>query len=132
GCGHRVGDLDVDVGADAERCSHAHREVAQEDVAEVGRGLRAHAVQGDALATGEAARLDIDVPEAEVVVGGPGQVLHVEGRDEQGQVEGVADQVAGVQHRVGVDHHLGSPGAGDGEGGAAGLEVPAPTDHDLC
>ena len=162
GKGHRHvirsrSDQDRDVGPHGQGRPLIHGEVAGEDVKQVGGVLRADGVQGHALAAGESVRLDVDVLETQVVVGGAGQVLHVDGGDIQGQVEGVADQVAGVEDgadgqvqlpdregtvvglevSAGVDDDLGGVAAvgivgGRGiEGGAAGVEETAAADHDL-
>ena len=50
-----------DVGPHGQRRPLVDGEVAGEDVAEVGGGLRADGVQGERLAAGEGVRLDVDV-----------------------------------------------------------------------
>ncbi len=54
------------------------------------------------------------------------QVLHVDGRDEERRVEAVAGQVARVEHDAVDEIDI-----ADGEGAAAGLEVPAAVDGDV-
>src|SRR5208337_2770036 len=83
-------------------------------------------VQRQRLAAGESRGLDVDVLEAGVVVAGPGQVLHIAGGQEQRQVEGVADQVAGVESAAAFQGKL-----IQSEGAVAGLELAAAGDVDV-
>ena len=114
---------DRDAGGDGHGSPLIHGETAGEDVAEVGRGLRADRVQRQRLAADDRVRLDVDALEPQVV---GRRVLHVDGGDVQRRVEAVADQVARVEHDA-----VGEVDLADGEGAAAGLEVPAGVDDDL-
>ena len=121
-----AGEEDGDVCGRGDSTTLVDGESAGEDVAEVGGVLGADGIEREGLAVCDGVVLDLDALEAEVVVAGSGEVLHVDGGDVERRVEAVADQVAGVE-----DDTIGQVDLAEGEGTAAGLEMPAGVDDDL-